>query len=70
MLERIVWSSKEGRKFLFTDSYVGPDRRFHNIGPPAGEKGRRREDFTATPLPQAGASEATDIEDGPAAEMD
>jgi len=64
MLERIIWSSKEGRKFLFSDVYVGPDRRFKNVGPPKGEKGRRREDFQATPLPQghAGGLEATDIE--------
>jgi len=52
VLERIIWSSKEGRKFLFSETYVGPDRRFRNIGPPKGGKGRRREDFTATPLPQ------------------
>jgi DNA-binding NarL/FixJ family response regulator len=56
VLERIIWSSKEGRKFLFSDSYVGPDRRFRDIGPPKGEKGRRREDFTATPLPGGAAS--------------
>jgi CheY-like chemotaxis protein len=55
MLERIIWSSKEDRKFLFSDTYVGPDRRFRNIGPPKGVKGRRREDITATPLPQGGA---------------
>ena len=58
VLERIIWSSKEDRKFLFSDTYVGPDRRFRNIGPPKGVKGRRREDFTATPLPQAQAEAA------------
>jgi CheY-like chemotaxis protein len=58
VLERIIWSSKEDRKFLFSDTYVGPDRRFRNIGPPKGVKGRRREDFTATPLPQAQAESA------------
>ena len=69
VLERIIWSSKEGRKFLFSDTYVGPDRRFRNVGPPRGEKGRRREDFTATPLPQGHAADeegdAEDIEGGP-----
>jgi hypothetical protein len=71
VLERIIWSSKEGRKFLFSDTYVGPDRRFRNVGPAKGEKGRRREDFTATPLPQGhseeGAEEidAADIEGAP-----
>ena len=71
VLERIIWSSKEGRKFLFSDTYVGPDRRFRNVGPAKGEKGRRREDFTATPLPQghsdegAEESDAADIEGAP-----
>ena len=60
MLERIIWSSKEGRKFLFSDSYVGPDRRFRDIGPPKGMKGRRREDITATPLPQGSEDAAGD----------
>ena len=58
VLERIIWSSKEGRKFLFSDTYVGPDRRFRNVGPPSGEKGRRREDFSATPMPQEADAEA------------
>jgi DNA-binding response OmpR family regulator len=48
VLERIIWSSKEGRKFLFSDTYVGPDRRFRDVGPPEGEKGRRRDDTDAT----------------------
>jgi DNA-binding response OmpR family regulator len=56
VLERIIWSSKEGRKFLFSDTYVGPDRRFRDIGPPEGEKGRRRDDTNATARP---AGEAT-----------
>ena len=64
VLERIIWSSKEGRKFLFSDTYVGPDRRFRNVGPPRGAKGRRREDFSATPLPQGhAAAEGVDAED-------
>ena len=68
VLERIIWSSKEDRKFLFSDTYVGPDRRFRNIGPPKGVKGRRREDFTATPLPQgeAGSEAASAQEAGEA----
>lgn len=44
MLERILWVAKEGRPFLFSGSYVGPDRRFRNDGPPDGV-GRRREDL-------------------------
>ena len=44
MLERIIWVAKEGRPFLFTEEYVGPDRRFRDNGPPDGV-GRRREDI-------------------------
>lgn len=46
MLERIIWVAKEGRPFLFTGGYVGPDRRFRDDGPPDGV-GRRREDLIA-----------------------
>jgi DNA-binding response OmpR family regulator len=53
MLERILWVAKEGRPFLFSGSYVGPDRRFRNEGGPEGV-GRRREDLAA----QAAAAEA------------
>jgi DNA-binding response OmpR family regulator len=45
MLERIVWIAKEGRAFLFSDNYVGPDRRFSEEGRPGGLPGRRREDL-------------------------
>jgi len=62
VLERIIWVSKEGRKFLFSDSYVGPDRRFRDVGPPKGEKGRRREDFSATPLPAGGAGRSPGVD--------
>jgi DNA-binding response OmpR family regulator len=62
VLERIIWSSKEGRKFLFTDTYVGPDRRFRDIGPPKGEKGRRREDFNATPMPEGETPKAAGMD--------
>jgi DNA-binding response OmpR family regulator len=62
MLERIVWVAKEGRPFLFSGTYVGPDRRFRDGGPPDGI-GRRREDLmaqdAATPAPAAGAADAT-----------
>ena len=43
VLERIIWISREGRLFLMSDGYVGPDRRFKDDGPPNGV-GRRRED--------------------------
>jgi CheY-like chemotaxis protein len=68
LLERIIWSSKEGRKFLFSDTYVGPDRRFRDIGPPKGSQGRRRDDLNpkAPPAQAVGqgqaATQGADIE--------
>ena len=57
MLERIIWVAKEGRPFLFSDNYVGPDRRFRDDRPPNG-KGRRREDADAA----AAAANETSID--------
>jgi DNA-binding response OmpR family regulator len=48
LLERIIWVGREARPFLFSGSYVGPDRRFRDIGPPKGVAGRRREDNELT----------------------
>jgi DNA-binding response OmpR family regulator len=45
VLERIIWISREGRKFVECDTYVGPNRRFKNEGVPAGLTGRRRDDL-------------------------
>ncbi|CAN5277435.1 response regulator [soil metagenome] len=65
LLERILWAAKEERQFIECESYLGPDRRFKNDGPPAGAKGRRRDDPPEArrppgdPLSQAAA-------DGPA----
>jgi CheY-like chemotaxis protein len=45
LLERVLWIAQEQRPFIELDSYVGPDRRFQNIGPPGGPgTGRRRTD--------------------------
>lgn len=44
LLERILWIAQEGRSIIECDRYVGPDRRFQNLGPP-GEVGRRRTDL-------------------------
>ncbi len=44
MLERIIWIASEKRPFVDCSSYVGPDRRFHELGPPAGFAGRRHDD--------------------------
>jgi DNA-binding response OmpR family regulator len=45
VLERIVFISREGRKFVECDAYVGPDRRIKNEGVPGGGQGRRRDDL-------------------------
>ncbi|WP_395673329.1 PleD family two-component system response regulator [Phenylobacterium sp.] len=63
MLERIIWVAREGRPFLFSEGYVGPDRRFRDDGPPDGV-GRRREDLekaTAEAAPGSASGES-DIE--------
>lgn len=44
MLERIVFVARDARPFVECDTYVGPDRRFKNVGPPPGTPGRRRTD--------------------------
>ena len=62
MLERIIWVSKEGRGFMMADTYVGPDRRFRDVGSPPGRIGLRRGD----PLPGApDAEEAAEASEDP-----
>ncbi len=43
VLERVVWVSREKRPFVGTDTYAGPDRRFH-IPSERENLGRRRGD--------------------------
>lgn len=43
--QRILWIARENRAFVESPSYVGPDRRFRNIGPPPGISGRRDGDL-------------------------
>jgi len=45
VLERIIFISREGRKFVECDAYVGPDRRIKNLGVPGDGQGRRRDDL-------------------------
>ena len=47
VLERIIWIAREGRAFLLSDEYVGPDRRFGKKEPPLNHPRRRREDAEA-----------------------
>jgi DNA-binding response OmpR family regulator len=49
LLERIVWAASEGRSFVSAENYVGPDRRFQDLGPPEGERARRRDDIELDP---------------------
>ena len=44
LLERIFWVSSDKRYFLDLPDYAGPDRRFHFLGPPPGDPGRRTGD--------------------------
>ncbi|HEY5412337.1 MAG TPA: response regulator [Caulobacteraceae bacterium] len=53
LLERIIWIAREKRPFVNCGSYMGPDRRFHDTGPPAGVQGRRHND-----PPEGAADEA------------
>lgn len=41
VLERVVWVAQEARPYVETAEYLGPDRRFHLLGPPAGQNERR-----------------------------
>lgn len=52
LLERILWVAREKRPFIACSSYVGPDRRFHDTGPPAGMGERREEWLQAEAEPQ------------------
>jgi CheY-like chemotaxis protein len=44
VLERLVWTARDKRDYVKSDTYVGPDRRFHDLGPLLGLAGRRLED--------------------------
>lgn len=43
--QRILWIARENRAFVDSENYVGPDRRFRNMGPPPGMTGRRDGDL-------------------------
>lgn len=46
LLQRIFWVAKDERQMVKAENYVGPDRRFKNLGPPLGVKGRRKGDLS------------------------
>lgn len=47
LLQRILWLAGDEREFVECDTYVGPDRRVRNFGPPMGLAGRRQGDLSA-----------------------
>lgn len=46
LLKRILWLGADEREFVECESYVGPDRRVRNFGPPLGMAGRRKGDLS------------------------
>lgn len=48
LLERILWMGQGNRSFIELDTYVGPDRRFHDQEPGPNALARRRGDLPAT----------------------
>ena len=46
LLQRIFWVAKDERQVVVADTYVGPARRFQNMGAPLGQKGRRKDDLS------------------------
>ncbi len=46
LLQRVFWVAKDERQMVVAENYVGPDRRFKNLGPPLGVKGRRKDDLS------------------------
>jgi CheY-like chemotaxis protein len=47
LLQRILWLAGDEREFVQSETYVGPDRRVRNFGPPLGMAGRRQGDLSA-----------------------
>ena len=45
MIDRVIWVARENRSFIECADYLGPDRRFHSIGPPPNTEGRRSDDL-------------------------
>lgn len=47
LLQRILWLAGDEREFVQCETYVGPDRRVRNFGPPLDMAGRRAGDLSA-----------------------
>ena len=46
VFDRVVWLARDGRAFVDTGTYAGPDRRFQKLGPPPNTEGRRKDDLS------------------------
>lgn len=46
LLQRVLWLGGDEREFVQCDSYMGPDRRVRNFGPPLDMPGRRAGDLS------------------------
>lgn len=46
LLQRILWLASDEREFVDAPTYVGPDRRVRNFGPPLGTQGKRAGDLS------------------------
>jgi DNA-binding response OmpR family regulator len=49
LLDRILWVARERRPFISCAAYVGPERRFHDSGPPNGMDDRRQPEPACEP---------------------
>ena len=70
VLERIIWIAREGRAFLLSDGYIGPDRRFVRAEVPKDHPRRRFDDVplkteTPPPEPESGDAGQTSFLDRP-----
>jgi CheY-like chemotaxis protein len=65
VLERIIWIAKEGRAFLLSDGYVGPDRRFARAETDDDHPRRRHDDeprkATTGAAPEGSGDDAADV---------
>jgi CheY-like chemotaxis protein len=59
LMERVLWVAREKRPFLDTGEYLGPDRRFQDLGPPKGG-GRRRDDPAPGEQPKQALQETSE----------
>ncbi len=46
LLQRVLWLAGDEREFVESETYIGPDRRVRNFGPPVGTPGRRGGDLS------------------------